>query len=70
MQRTRRAMYLNMIGGLTDSAIRGRLLAMDLTELRADDQLRRAAFAEAAPPRMPTSSICSCGSARRQGSAG
>jgi hypothetical protein len=41
-----RAGYLNMIAGLTDSGIRGRLLAMDLAELRVDDQIRRAGFSE------------------------
>jgi hypothetical protein len=44
MRRTR-AIYLDMVGGLTDTAMRGRLLTMDLGELRVDDQLRRAALA-------------------------
>ena len=35
-----RAAYLNMIAGLSDTAIRGRLLEMDLSELQVDDQLR------------------------------
>ena len=35
-----RAAYLNMIAGLSDTAIRGRLLAIDLSELQVDDQLR------------------------------
>jgi hypothetical protein len=47
MRRTR-AIYLDMVGGLTDTAIRGRLLTMDLGELRLDDQLRRAATLSAA----------------------
>jgi hypothetical protein len=41
MRRTR-ALYLDMVASLSDTAIRGRLLAMDLGELRLDDQLRRA----------------------------
>ena len=39
-RRWTRAAYLNMIAGLSDTAIRGRLLAMDLSELQVDDQLR------------------------------
>jgi hypothetical protein len=38
-----RANYLHMIGTLNATEIRARLLAMDLSELRLDDQLRRAA---------------------------
>ena len=34
-----RAAYLNMIAGLSDTAVRGRLVAMDLGELQVDDQL-------------------------------
>jgi hypothetical protein len=33
-----------MIGSLSDSDIKGRLLAMDLSELRVDDQLRQASL--------------------------
>ena len=40
----RRAAYLDMIGSLSSSAIRTRLLAMDLDDLRLDDHLRRAAL--------------------------
>ena len=43
MQRTRAA-YLGMIGSLSETDIKSRLLAMDLGELRIDDQLRRAAL--------------------------
>lgn len=39
-----RANYLDMIAGLTDTGSKARLLAMDLTELRVDDQLRRASL--------------------------
>ena len=57
MRRTR-STYLNMVDALTPSPFRARLLAMDLDELRVDDQLRRAA-AEAAPvaaePALPES---------------
>jgi hypothetical protein len=38
-----RANYLNMIGSLTDTQIRARLMTMDLGELRVDNQLRQAA---------------------------
>jgi hypothetical protein len=41
MRRTR-AYYLDMIGGLSDTRIKGRLLAMDLSGLKIDDGLRRA----------------------------
>jgi hypothetical protein len=36
--------YLEMVTSLSDSAIRGRLLTMDLSEMRLDDQLSRAAL--------------------------
>jgi hypothetical protein len=44
-----RANYLNMIGSLTDTQIRARLLAMDLAELRVDNQLRQAALIGCGP---------------------
>lgn len=43
MRRTR-AYYLDMIGSLTETKTREHLLMMDLTELRVDEQLRRAAL--------------------------
>jgi hypothetical protein len=42
--RVLRATFLDMIGSLADTEMRGRLMAMDLDELRVDDQLRRAAL--------------------------
>jgi hypothetical protein len=44
-----RAAYLDMIGSLSSSAIRGRLLAMDLSELHLEDHLRRLALQQSAP---------------------
>jgi hypothetical protein len=38
-----RATYLNMIASLSDTALKGRLLTMDLSQLRTDNQLRQAA---------------------------
>lgn len=37
-----RGFYLDMVGGLSGTAIRGRLTTMDLSELRVDEQLRQA----------------------------
>ena len=46
--------YLNMVDILSDSGIKGRLLAMDnLVELNVEDQLRRAAMAPVEPPALP-----------------
>jgi hypothetical protein len=42
-----RATYLDMIGGLGDTAIKGRLLAMDLGELHFDNQSPQRALIEA-----------------------
>jgi hypothetical protein len=57
MRRTR-STYLNMVDALTPSSFRARLLAMDLDELRLDDQLRRAAAEPvAAEPALPESAL-------------
>jgi hypothetical protein len=45
MRRTR-AYYLDMIATLSDSTIKGRLLTMDLTEMRLDNQLRQRTLIE------------------------
>jgi hypothetical protein len=39
-----RASFLDMVGSLSDSPIKARLLAMDLGQLQVDYQLRRAAL--------------------------
>jgi hypothetical protein len=39
-----RGFYVDMIAGLSGTAIRGRLMTIDLAELRLDDELRRAAL--------------------------
>jgi hypothetical protein len=41
--------YLNMIASLSESGIRSRLLALDLTALHIDDQLRRASLGHLQP---------------------
>jgi hypothetical protein len=46
MRRTR-AYYLDMIATLSDTTIKGRLLTMDLAELRVDNQVRQTALIEA-----------------------
>ena len=46
-----RASYLAMITSLSDTPMRARLLAMDLAELRADDQVRRPQMSAPAPAR-------------------
>ena len=39
-----RGFYLEMVAGLSGTAIRGRLMTIDLASLRLDDELRRAAL--------------------------
>jgi hypothetical protein len=48
-----RATYLDMIAGLTSTQTKVLLIAMDLTELATDDQIRRAATVSV--PALPTS---------------
>jgi len=46
-----RASYLTMIASLSDTPMRARLLAMDLSEFRADDQVRRPQMGAPTPAR-------------------
>jgi hypothetical protein len=48
-----RALYLDMIGSLSDTEVRGRLMAMDLSALKLDDQLRRASLTPPGDPVPP-----------------
>ena len=61
--RRMRAEYLNMVGSLSDTGVRERLLAMDLAELRADDQVRRPQMGGRAPARSEAPRTTSSGRA-------
>ena len=58
-----RASYLAMITSLSDTPMRARLLAMDLAELRADDQVRRPQMGGRAPARSEAPRTTSSGRA-------
>jgi hypothetical protein len=58
-----RASYLAMVASLSDTPMRARLLAMDLAELRADDQVRRPQMGGRTPARSETPRTTSSGRA-------
>ena len=58
-----RISYLAMIASLSDTPMRARLLAMDLAELRADDQARRLQMGGRAPARSEAPRTTSSGRA-------
>jgi hypothetical protein len=58
-----RASYLAMVASLSDTPMRARLLAMDLAELRADDQARRPQMGGRTPARSETPRTTSSGRA-------